>query len=91
MQRGGLNGSADNDDRGGSSASISSTVMVSVAVIWLDARGVTLDTENRFPFKVGSPGPSGGATPGGPLTWRASWFGCRLLALYCTYVARVLL
>jgi hypothetical protein len=31
-------------------------------VIWLDAldaNGVTLDTENRFPFRVGSPGPSG--------------------------------
>jgi hypothetical protein len=36
---------------GVSSASISSTVMVSVVVIWLDVKGVTLDTENRFPFE----------------------------------------
>jgi hypothetical protein len=49
---------------GVSSASISSTVMVSAAVIWLDAKGVTLDTENRFPFRVGSPRPSGVATSG---------------------------
>jgi hypothetical protein len=68
MQDSGFQGPSDYDESWGASASVSSIVSVSVAVIWLDAKGVTLDTENRFPFRVGSPGPSGEATPGGPLS-----------------------
>jgi hypothetical protein len=88
MQDCGFDGPANDDDHGCLSVSISSTTMLSVAVTWPVASSVIWEMENRFSFRglVGSLGPSGGATPGGPL----NLLMLKMRLGVCTCVSKVL-
>ena len=74
-----------------SSASISSTVMVSAAVMAPLASSVTWDMEYRFPFRVGWISRPVGCSQhlAGRLRWPASWLCYRLLIAHVLHEARL--